>query len=126
MRQNAFKSAESSCALVRPARRSWIARAAKTLDLTCSLDSGVGPSYCNKKDFGRFTSTCRSILSNSGPDILPRYLLTCSALQLHRPLSSPRWPQGQGFIAATSCKRAGEGFVTTSAADYELTTGHIY
>src|SRR3990172_860195 len=29
----------------------------------------------------------------------PRYLLICSAEQLHKPLSSPSWPQGQGFIA---------------------------
>ena len=37
--------------------------------------------------------------SSSGPEIRPRYLLTCSAVQWHRPLSSPNWPQGQGFIA---------------------------
>jgi transcriptional regulator with XRE-family HTH domain len=37
--------------------------------------------------------------SSSGPEIRPRYLLICPALQWHKPFSSPNWPQGQGFIA---------------------------
>jgi len=52
-----------------------------------------------QETFGGVTSTCRSIRSNSGPEILSRYLLICSALQWHSLLSSPSWPQGQGFIA---------------------------
>ena len=64
-------------------------------------------------------STWMSMRSSSGPEILPRYLRTCIGEQVHSRRRSPRWPHGQGFIAATSISR--EGRVTLAAARETVT-----
>ena len=81
MRQNCFRTRPSSCALVLPARWSWMSRAARTRARTLALDSGAGPSCCSGNSRGRLTSRCRSMRSSRGPEMRPRYLLTCSAEQ---------------------------------------------
>ncbi|OPY06194.1 MAG: hypothetical protein A4E67_01597 [Syntrophaceae bacterium PtaB.Bin038] len=51
--------------------------------------------------------------SRSGPETLARYCLTCWALHRQLLRASARYPQGQGFMAATSMNRDGKVAVTT-------------
>jgi hypothetical protein len=57
-------------------------------------------SNCSRGNAG--TSICISIRSSNGPETRARYFWIWSMVHRQRPLSSPAYPQGHGFIAATS------------------------
>src|SRR5664280_2248960 len=49
-----------------------------------------------------------SMLSSSGPEIFDTYRWIIMGVQWHSRERSLKYPQGQGFMAATSMKRAGK------------------
>ena len=53
------------------------------------------------------TSTWMSSRSSSGPLTRERYRATAVAEQVHARVGWPKYPQGQGFIAATSMTEQG-------------------
>src|SRR5699024_8777999 len=53
------------------------------------------------------TSTCRSIRSRIGPESRDRYRSTALGVQVQGRVGWPKYPQGQGFMAATSINRQG-------------------
>ena len=55
-----------------------------------------------------------SNLSKRGPDTLDRYFCTLLSEQLHFRVGCPKYPQGQGFIAAITKQE--QGYVTLIAA----------
>jgi hypothetical protein len=70
------------------------------------------------------TSTCRSKRSRRGREMRPRYFFPSRGMQAQGWSGLPRWPQGQGFIAPTSVRRAGKvtdmvarAIVTTPSSD---------
>jgi hypothetical protein len=52
--------------------------------------------------------------SSNGPEIFETYLWIIGGVQWHSRVGSPKYPHGQGFIAAASMNR--EGKVTETAA----------
>ena len=62
----------------------------------------------NLSNFTGGTSICKSILSRSGPEIFRLYFKTWAGEHWQSRAGSVNFPQGQGFIAATSIKRAGK------------------
>src|SRR5262249_16128931 len=58
--------------------------------------------------------------SRSGPEMRLTYFFTSKGVQAQCLSGWPRWPQGQGFIAPTSVRRAGK--VTDMAARAIVTT----
>src|SRR6266478_4924804 len=55
-----------------------------------------------------------SMRSSKGPEIFETYRWIIGGVQWHSRVGAPKYPQGQGFIAAASTKR--EGNVTDTAA----------
>ena len=115
-RQSRMMPALSRRALSRPARSSCRACAAITRSRMAALDSPGGASPRSACGGRRAIARCRSMRSSSGPEIRPQYWRIRSGLQRHREDGSPAQPQGHGFIAATSWKRAGNSALRPARA----------
>jgi hypothetical protein len=68
----------------------------ETEPVTCNL-MGISASWVNGT---AGTSTCKSIRSRSGPEILLKYFSTCGGVQLQARLGSDRDPQGHFRISS--------------------------
>ena len=94
-----------------PLKRSfWIFLAFSTRSLI-AFESSDGESAASFSNLIRGTSTWRSIRSRMGPEILRWYFMIADGLQEQIFCGSVALPQGQGFIAAMSVKRAGNSRV---------------
>ncbi|OQC31429.1 MAG: hypothetical protein BWX66_02077 [Deltaproteobacteria bacterium ADurb.Bin058] len=71
-------------------RCAWILAAATVLARISLEDSPVGKSWDNSEKVTDGTSTCKSILSISGPETFDLYLLISAGEQVQRCLESPR------------------------------------
>ena len=92
-------------ALISPAPGARAARAPATRRATAA-DGSPGRPESNSSGSGRLSGTTRSKRSSSGAEMRRRYRARVTALQLQAPGYTPS-PHGQGFMAATRRKAAG-------------------
>ena len=89
-----------------PNRSSWSFLAAFTRSRMAAEGSPASWEDSSSYSTGG-TSTWRSIRSSSGPEIRDRYRSTALGVQVQGRVGWPKYPQGQGFMAATSMNRQG-------------------
>jgi len=82
-----------------PAKRvSWRSRAACIRErMTAELSPGL--SFCSSRMESAGASMWMSMRSSSGPLILARHLVICDGEHRHSCFGSPKYPQGQRFVA---------------------------